>query len=99
MSKKLAASYTGLSTDTLDHHSIVIGDLPRFKPAGKVLYRKSDLDKWLRSYLDVKMDDSIRKNSQKKSCPSWKRKLNDLARILPALTGNGSQMSKRHLEF
>lgn len=50
LSKKESARYTGLSADTLDYHSLVIGDLPRIKLEGKVLYKRSVLDRWLESY-------------------------------------------------
>jgi len=53
MSKKEAAKYTGLCSDTLDYHSLVVGDLKRYKLSGKVLYKKSDLDRFVESYLDV----------------------------------------------
>ena len=53
MGKKEAAKYTGLCSDTLDYHSLVVGDLKRYKLAGKVLYKKSDLDRFVESYLDV----------------------------------------------
>ena len=53
MGKKEAAEYTGLCSDTLDYHSLVVGDLKRYKLAGKVLYKKSELDRFVESYLDV----------------------------------------------
>lgn len=53
MGKKEAAKYTGLCSDTLDYHSLVVGDLKRYKLARKVLYKKSDLDRFVESYLDV----------------------------------------------
>jgi hypothetical protein len=53
MGIKEAARYCGLSPDTLDYHSRVVGDLPRIKLAGKILYRKSAIDQFLESYVDV----------------------------------------------
>ena len=53
LSVKEASAYSRLSPDKLDYHSRVVGDLPRIKLAGKVLYRKSWIDHFLESYIDV----------------------------------------------
>jgi hypothetical protein len=46
MSKKTAAEYSGLSCRTLEKRR----DIPRYQLAGKTLFRRSELDSWLRQF-------------------------------------------------
>jgi excisionase family DNA binding protein len=43
MTKKEAAAYTGLSVRTLDSAR----ELRRYKPGGKILFKKSEIDIWI----------------------------------------------------
>lgn len=58
-SKREASKYAGLSIRSLDSAH----DLPRYKPMGKkVLYRKSDIDAWMRHHLvEVNSDPLVRR--------------------------------------
>lgn len=43
LTKKEAATYTGLSIRTLESAK----DLRRYKPGGKILFKKSEIDTWI----------------------------------------------------
>ena len=43
LTKKDAATYTGLSIRTLESAR----DLSRYKPGGKILFKKSEIDDWI----------------------------------------------------
>jgi excisionase family DNA binding protein len=43
LTKKEAATYTGLSIRTLESAR----DLRRYKPGGKILFKKSEIDAWI----------------------------------------------------
>lgn len=61
MTKKEAATYTGLSARTLDSAR----DLRRYKPSGKVLFKKSEIDDWIIQSKVQKIDlDSISKKAK-----------------------------------
>ncbi|MCI0603418.1 helix-turn-helix domain-containing protein [bacterium] len=61
MTKKEAATYTGLSVRTLDSAR----DLRRYKPSGKVLFKKSEIDAWIFKSKVQRIDlDSISKKAK-----------------------------------
>jgi len=61
MTKKEAAAYTGLSARTLDSAR----DLRRYKPGGKILFRKSEIDTWINKSKVQRIDlDSISKKAK-----------------------------------
>jgi excisionase family DNA binding protein len=61
MTKKEAATYTGLSVRTLDSAR----DLRRYKPGGKVLFKKSEIDAWITQSRVQRIDlDSISKKAK-----------------------------------
>jgi hypothetical protein len=53
LNKKQAAAFSGLCERTLDGAK----DLPRYKPAGKVLFRKSELVEWMTRHRERSLDE------------------------------------------
>lgn len=49
LSMSEAAAYTGLSERTLRSR---LQEIPRYRPGGKLLFRKSELDEWMLRYRE-----------------------------------------------
>ena len=49
MDKQEAATYTSLSTRTLEGR---LGEIPHFRVGRKVLFKKSELDSWLEQFRE-----------------------------------------------
>ena len=49
MGKREAAAYTGLSTRTLEGR---LGEIPHFRVGKKVVFKKSELDRWMETYRE-----------------------------------------------
>ncbi len=49
MDKREAATYTSLSTRTLEGR---LGEIPHFRVGRKVLFKKSELDHWLEQFRE-----------------------------------------------
>jgi len=49
MDKREAATYTSLSTRTLEGR---LGEIPHFRVGRKVLFKKSELDRWLEQFRE-----------------------------------------------